>query len=74
MVDTSADRVMAISWQPMRYGKHLGYVCFSAVSNFPLMAQIAQITQTLTTKLIGYDQPAKNETDTKDIFYISILI
>ena len=33
----------------------------SAVSNFPLMAQIALITQTLTTRLIGKGHPAKNE-------------
>ena len=39
-----------------------GWSADSAVSNFPLMAQIALITQTLTTRLIGKGQPAKNET------------
>ena len=35
----------------------------SAVSNFPLMAQIALITQTLTTRLKSKAPPAQNETD-----------
>ena len=47
----------------MRWGKHWSCVCFSAVSNFPLMAQIDLITRNLTTILIGKGQPAKNETD-----------
>ena len=48
---------------PMRWGKHFSCFCFSAVSNFPLMAQIALITQTLTTRLTRKGPPAKNETD-----------
>ena len=36
---------------------------FSAVSNFPLVAQTALITQTPTTSPTSKGPPAKNETD-----------